>query len=200
MEISAWINLSLSIVALIGVGVALFIGIRSIRESRNLQIIQYKIELLEKVSDWLANIQTCLAEDYIPEGLYSVKQSSLSSKIALSLNFHKRGSTFSNVLEEGRNILGIANIFNKRLCEVVKSLETDLQNTTESFIKYSKIINDTSINDDLAEAVAKLDEEYLNNMKSIHESTSQLMGEIFSTRISLFDSISFGSDPFKDIS
>ena len=152
------------------------------------------------MSDWLANIQTCLAEDYIPEGLYSVKQSSLSSKIALSLNFHKRGSTFSNVLEEGRNILGIANIFNKRLCEVVKSLETDLQNTTESFIKYSKIINDTSINDDLAEAVAKLDEEYLNNMKSIHESTSQLMGEIFSTRISLFDSISFGSDPFKDIS
>jgi len=199
MEISTWINLSLAVVALIGVGLALFIGIRSIRENRSVQIIRYKIELLEKVSNWLANVQACSTEDYIPEYLLSAKQYSLSSKTVISLNLHKRGNAFAKVLEEGRNMLGIASFFSKDLSEAVKSLEEVLQNTYEVYIKYRVIIDDTSSENDLTKVLTELDKERMNTVKSIHESTAQLMYKIFSTRISLFGTISFGSDPFKDI-
>ena len=199
MEISAWINLSLAIVALIGVGVALFIGIRSIRESRNLQIIRYKIELLDKISDWLVNVQACSTEDYLPEDFYSLKQYSLSLKTTISLNLHKRGNASAKVLEEGRNMLGIASFFSQDLCKAVKSLEEVLQKTYEVFIKYRVIIDDTSSDNDLTKVLTELNKKHMNNLKSIHESTAQLISKIFTTRISLFDSISFGLDPFKDV-
>ena len=96
-------------------------------------------------------------------------------------------------------MLGIASFFSKDLCKAVKSLEEVLQNTYEVFIKYRVIFDDASTKNDLAKVIVKLDKECSGNMKSIHESTAQLINEIFSTRISLFDSISLGSGPFKDV-
>lgn len=202
MQTSEWISLSLAIVTSIGVIIALFFGIRSIRESRNLQIIRYKSELIDKISNWIANVQSCITEDYLTDDYYSFRKAapySINAKTAINLNLHRRSNTFGKVLEEGRNILGIAIFFNKSLYEAVRSLEEILQRITELLLKYTKLTDDTSNDDELAKVLTDLDKEYMDSLKSIHESTAKLVFEIFQTRISLFDSISFGSDPFKDV-
>jgi len=196
---SEWIGLSLAIVTFIGIIIALFFGIRSIRESRNLQIIRYKIELLDKISNWQANIQSCISEDYIPDDFYSFKQAapnSLSPETAININLHRRRIAFCKVLEEGRNMLGIAIFLGNSLAEVVKPLEEGLQRTTESLIKYPILLDGTSNEDDFKKVLGEFTKEHMNNLKSIHELTAQLIGEIFKIRISLFDSISSGSDSF----
>ena len=202
MQMSELISLSLAIVTLIGVTIALFFGIRSIRESRNLQIIRYKTELLEKITNWIANVQSCITEDYLADDYYSFKTAnpySTNAKTPTNINLHRRGNAFGKVLEEGRNIIGIVMFFSKNLRESVVSLEEGLQRTTESLLKYTKLTDDTSNDDELTKVITEFDKEYMSNLKSIHESTTKLLFEIYQTRISLFDSISFGSDPFKDI-
>ena len=93
MTTSDWINLIAAIIIGGGTLALAVVAFRSIRENRNLQIIRYKIELLDKVFDWLINVQACSTEDYFPEDLYSFKQYSLSLKTTISLNLHKRGNT-----------------------------------------------------------------------------------------------------------
>jgi hypothetical protein len=199
MRMSEWITLSLAIITSSGVIVALILGLRTSRENRNLQIVRYKIELLDKISNWLANIQACISEDHLADDFLSSEKigtPSTRTEAFLRLNWHRRRNAFFKIVEEGRNIFGTAMFFDKDLKDAVKSLEDGLQKTAEIFIKYTQLLDNASNDDDMTKIITGLNHEYMDSEKSIDKSIVQLIGEIFQTRVSLFDSISRGSDSF----
>lgn len=201
MQIAQWISLSLAVVTFMGVIVALFFGIRSIRESRILQLVRYKNDLLEKISNWLANVQNLYDESYLTEDLYSFKQipsGSINHKLAVTITISKRARAHGRVVEEGRSMYGIAVFISKGLCEAVKSLEASLQTSFETFLKYSKLIEGTSSDNELLDVLEKLDKDYMDNLKSIDESIVQVISKTFSARVDMLDSVVTGSDPFKN--
>ena len=91
----------------------------------------------------------------------------------------------------------IASILGNDIQEAVKSLMNSLQITGETFIKYTSILDQTSNDNELVKICEEFEKEYLKCMKSLNESTTQLVGEIFEVRISLLDSYFSGSYPFK---
>lgn len=203
MQTPDWISLSLAIVTLLGVIIALIFGIRSIRENRVLQVIKYKIELLEKLSNWLNNIQTCIVEDHLPDDYVSVRMSGPSAykgKEFTHINWHRRRNAFFKVIEEGKsNGLAIAFILGTEMYEAVKSLMNYLQTSCETFIKYTNILDNTSNDDELVKTLEDFEKEHSSNLSSLNETTTQLLGKILNTRISLFDCYFSGSDPFKQM-
>jgi hypothetical protein len=197
---SEWISLSLAIVTSSGVIIALILGLRTSRENRNLQIVRYKIELLDKISNWLANTQACIAEDQLADDFLSIQRTSAPSARTRAsffmVNWHKRRNAFFKVIEEGRNMFGIACFFDKDLKEAVKSLEDGLQKTAETFIKYTQLLDNASSDDEVTKIITDLDDEYTDSVKSMDKCVVELIGNIFQTRASLFDSISRGLDSF----
>ncbi len=199
MQMSEWISLSLAIVTSSGVIIALILGLRASRENRNLQIVRYKIELLDKISNWLANVQTCISENRLFDDILSIQNTSVPSisiKNVFRVNWQRRQNAFFKIVEEGRNVFGTAWFFEKNLKDVVKSLEEGLQKTAESFIEYTQFLDNASNYDDAKKVITDFDNKYIDNLKTIDESIVKLFGEILQTRISLFDSISRGSDSF----
>lgn len=199
---SEWISLSLAFITLIGVSVALFFGIRSIRENRILQLVRYKNDLLEKISNWVANVQNLYDEaSLLNEDLYSFKQvpsGSISHKLAVTISLSRRQRAYGKVLEEGRNIFGIAVFASKDLYEATKSLEAWLRRSYETYLKYSELIEDTSSDEEILDVAKKLDKDCSDNLKSIDESIVEVIAKIYSARIDMFDSVITGSDPFKN--
>lgn len=201
MQLSEWISLFLAAATIFGVIIALIFGIRSIRENRVLQIIRYKIELLEKLSDWITSVQACVAEDFIHEDYISVSKTKPNPhkfEELLRVNWHRRRNAFFKVIEEGKvNGFPLAYILGKEISEAVKLLSDDLQKTAESFVKYTKIIDTVSKDKEVTKICEDFDNEYLKNLKSITESTAKLLGEVFNTRVSLFDCYLSGSNSFS---
>jgi predicted PurR-regulated permease PerM len=199
---SEWISLSLAFITLIGVIVALFFGIRAIREGRILQLVRYKNDLLEKVSNWLANVQSLYDLLYLTEDLYSIKQipsSSINSKLVITMSISKRIHAYGRVVEEGRNIYGIAMFISKDLREATNALETCLQRSLETSTKYSKLIEGISSDDELLDVTRKFDKDYWDNLKSIDELIVQVIVKIFDARVNMLDSVIKGLDPFRNV-
>lgn len=183
MTISEIIGLSLVIITLAGVIVALIFHIRSIRENRILQLVRYQNELLDKISNWVANVQNIYNEAYLIEDLISPEQTpsdSINRKLLLT-TILRRKSAYGRVLEEGRHMLGIAVFSSKDLSEATKSLETCLQTSFETVLKYLKLVTDTSSDTEILDIIDKLDKEYMDNLKSIDESIVKMSGEILSS-------------------
>lgn len=203
MTASEWISLSLAVITLIGVGIALYFGIRSIRATRIVELVKYKNDLIEKVSNWLANIQHLYGEVYLGRFIYPFNQITLSSEnkvLAIGAALSKLQSEHGEVLEEGRQILGLAMFVSKDLSELTKSIETNLQNSFETLLKYtSLIIKDTHNYSELIDVLDKFDKEYRVQMKEIDELVIQSLGKIFNARIKMLDSIIEGSDPLRDV-
>ena len=193
MEISAWVNLSLAIVAVIGVAVALYIGIRSIRENRNLQIMRYKIELLEKMSNWLDNAEACMSpvDWFLPDHPFS-------ERAVVATAIRKQGETFSEVLGEGRKMLGIAMFFSSDLQKAAKTLQQALFKGTGMRLKQAELLLDTH-DDNFERVLNEMEKENRNNMQAVDKAIVNLHGNILDARISIFDAISFGENPFKDV-
>jgi len=200
MQTPDWINFSLALITLFGVITAIVLGIRSIRENRLSQITKYKIELLEKFSNWLTNVQACIAEDHLPDDYVSIRTSKPNPKIneLLRINWHRRRNALFKVIEEGKsNGLAIAVILGDEIYEAVKPLMSNLQTSVETFLKYTSILDKTSNDNELAKICEDFEKDHSNNLEKLNETTAQLIGKILEARISLFDCYFSGSDPFK---
>jgi len=162
---------------------------------------KYKIELLEKLSNWLINVQTCMTEDYIPDDYVSISAAKTNPKSGelVWINLHRRRNYIVKVVEEGKlNGIAIAMILDNEISEAVKSVMNTLQTYCEIFFKYSKILESPLHGDELDKICEDFEKEHLTNLKSLNEAVAQLIGKIFNTRISLFDCYFSGSDPFKN--
>jgi predicted PurR-regulated permease PerM len=203
MTASEWISLSLAVITLIGVGIALYFGIRSIRATRIIELVKYKNDLMEKVSSWLANIQNLYGEVYLGEFIYPFNQITLSSeniRLAIATALSKLQSEHGKVLEEGRTMFGLAVFISKDLSEATKPIETNLHNSFEVLLKYTNlIIKDTSNDEELLDVLDRFDKDYRNKLKEVDELVIQAIGKIFDARIKMLDSIIKGSDPLKDV-
>lgn len=199
MQISDWISIALAAATSIGVLIALFVGIRSIRQNRTMQLVRFQNDLLEKISNWVTHVQNLYSEVYLID-LYQLNEttsSSVNPKSALALAMRKRARTYREVLEEGRNMYGIAMFISKDLDEAVKSLETCLHNSWETLQKSITLIEYASSHEELSDIIRKLDKDRLDNLKSIDESVVKIIGKILSARIDMLDSIT-GADPFRN--
>ncbi len=59
MDTSDIISLFLAVLTLFGIIVALILGVKAIRESRNLQKVRYREEILNSILNWLSDVTEC---------------------------------------------------------------------------------------------------------------------------------------------
>ena len=62
MQPSDWINLGSAVLLLVGIGISLFIGLRSLGQTRRIQGNQFKNTLLKDIIDWTESIIDCGGE------------------------------------------------------------------------------------------------------------------------------------------
>jgi hypothetical protein len=109
----------------------------------------------------------------------------------------RRARKHDEVLQEGRNMLGMAFFISKDLDEAVKSLETSLQNGYEILMKCLKPIENAHSDEEVSGILGKFDKDYMDNLISIDELVVKTIGKILSARIDMLDSIT-GADPFRN--
>jgi len=62
MQCSDWINLGSAVLLLVGIGVSLFLGLRSLAQTRKIQNKQFRNTLLKDIIDWAEAVIACGGE------------------------------------------------------------------------------------------------------------------------------------------
>ena len=158
----------------LGIIVALGLGISSIRQTRNLQRIQYRDKLLDDIVDWVMEISRCghRPADFrtILEGSKNIKASKLYMSIE-SMNF-----TFilQHLVNKGKAIKLISRVFNRDLQKAIDNLLIDLES-------YRDINNKQT--DDFINASDNAGEFHLLMDKSLNELKERKKLEISAGRV-----------------
>lgn len=130
MTISDWFNLVSTILLLGGIGVSLFLGLRSLNQTNNIQKKELRQRLLNEIADWAIRVISWRSED---KGVFrdmarieDVRQSKrfVHARIAEVLDF------FSTVTGLNTYVNKVALTFQQGLPEDIHQLVKDLEKLT----------------------------------------------------------------------
>ena len=147
MTTSDWINLGSTILLLGGISLSLFLGLRSLNQTKNIQKKEFRHRLLNEIADWVIRVISWRSED---RGVFremarieDARQSKrfVHARIAEVLDF------FSTVTGLNTYVNKVSLTFQQGLPEDIQQLVKDLENLTVFLTEWK-----TKLSTELAES------------------------------------------------